>query len=100
MSCARFGVARQPLPDGTLDLLLERDAQPSAVRLAFLDPRHGAVMRVPTDATAFPRVGTGPGRRAAAELLPKAATRAESQRVPTAGFWLPARPREARAANT
>jgi FAD/FMN-containing dehydrogenase len=61
MSCARYGVARRPLPDRALDLLLDDRAPPPAVRLVFLDPLHGAVTRVPSDGTAFPRVRTGAG---------------------------------------
>ncbi len=60
MSCARYGLARRPLPDRALDLLLDRTPVP-AVRLVFLDPVHGAVTRVPSDATAFPRGRTGAG---------------------------------------
>jgi len=55
MSCARFGIARRGLPDQALDVLLARDAPPGAVRLVFLDPLHGAIVRVPSSATALPR---------------------------------------------
>jgi hypothetical protein len=61
MSCARYGLARRPLPDSELDLLLDGGAPPPAVRLVFLDPIHGAVTRVPSDGTAFPRVRRGAG---------------------------------------
>jgi len=54
MSCARFGIARRPLPDQAFDVLLAADAPPGVVRLLFLDPVHGAMARVPADATAFP----------------------------------------------
>ncbi|MGO9852670.1 MAG: FAD-binding oxidoreductase [Steroidobacteraceae bacterium] len=55
MSCARFGTARQPLPGRALDVLLASDGPPGALRLVFLDPLHGAISRVPSDATALPR---------------------------------------------
>lgn len=55
MNCARFGIAHQALPGTALDVLLARDAPPGALRLVFLDPVHGAIARVPSDATAFPR---------------------------------------------
>ena len=55
MSCARFGIARQTLPGRALDVLLASDGPSGALRLLFLDPVHGAMSRIPSDATAFPR---------------------------------------------
>jgi FAD/FMN-containing dehydrogenase len=59
--CTRFGNVAGQLPQRALDLLMDGSGAPSAVRVIFFDPIHGAITRIRQDATSFPHRPQGAG---------------------------------------